>query len=108
MLCVFSSIPFLLSGVVLSALSFLLLGDLKQVAQAVAGIDLQDSLVTMIFTLFDENMDGSLSHREFIRAMKSRTTRGLEKSKNTGFAKLINSCYGCTVKVIQDQLGLKP
>ena len=55
MLCVFSSIPFLLSGVVLSALSFLLLGDLKQVAQAVAGIDLQDSLVTMIFTLFDEN-----------------------------------------------------
>ncbi|CAI8033649.1 Calcium uptake protein 1, mitochondrial, partial [Geodia barretti] len=83
-------------------------GDLKQVAQAVAGIDLQDSLVTMIFTLFDENMDGSLSHREFIRAMKSRTTRGLEKSKNTGFAKLINSCYGCTVKVIQDQLGLKP
>ena len=30
-------------------------GDLKQVAQAVAGIDLQDSLVEMIFTLFDEN-----------------------------------------------------
>ena len=33
----------------------LLTGDLKQVAQAVTGIDLQDSLVTMIFTLFDEN-----------------------------------------------------
>ena len=30
-------------------------GDLRQVAQAVAGIDLQDTLVTMIFTLFDEN-----------------------------------------------------
>ena len=29
--------------------------DLRQVAQAVAGIDLQDTLVTMIFTLFDEN-----------------------------------------------------
>jgi Ca2+-binding EF-hand superfamily protein len=82
--------------------------DLRQVAQAVAGIDLHDRLVTMIFTLFDENMDGSLSHREFIRAMKSRTTRGLEKSKNTGFVKLVSSCYGCTVRVIQDQLGLRP
>ena len=80
-------------------------GDLRQVAQAVAGIDLQDTLVTMIFTLFDENsqshthhhthsrthartrthahahthththahthtVDGSLSHKEFIRAVR--------------------------------------
>ena len=30
------------------------------------------------------------------------------QSKNTGFTKLIHACYGCTVKVIQDQLGLKP
>jgi Ca2+-binding EF-hand superfamily protein len=80
--------------------------DLRQVALAVAGIELHDRLVKMIFALFDENMDGSLSHKEFIRAMKSRTTRGLEKSKNTGFTKLIASCYGCTVKVIKDQLGL--
>ena len=29
--------------------------DLKQVAQAVAGIELQDGFVTMVFALFDED-----------------------------------------------------
>ena len=41
----------------LTAHSSLLTADLKQVAQAVAGIDLNDHLVAVVFTLFDENCE---------------------------------------------------
>ena len=36
--------------------------DLKQVAQAVAGIELQDRFVTMIFALFDEDCKSLMTY----------------------------------------------
>ncbi|XP_048761828.2 calcium uptake protein 1, mitochondrial-like isoform X2 [Ostrea edulis] len=68
---------------------------LKHVAATVAGVRLSDHVVELVFTLFDENGDGQLSNKEFVSVMKQRVMRGLEKPKDTGFVKLINSVWKC-------------
>ncbi|KAL1131505.1 hypothetical protein AAG570_011122, partial [Ranatra chinensis] len=68
---------------------------LKHVAKTVAHVDLSDHVINVVFTIFDENMDGQLSNREFIAVMKNRLLRGLEKPKDTGFVKLIQSVLKC-------------
>ena len=40
--------------------------------------------------------DGQLSNREFVSVMKRRLMRGLEKPKDIGFTKLLNSVWTCT------------
>nr|XP_014283175.1 calcium uptake protein 1 homolog, mitochondrial-like isoform X2 [Halyomorpha halys] len=68
---------------------------LKHVAKTVAHVDLSDHVINVVFTIFDENMDDQLSNREFISVMKNRLLRGLEKPKDTGFVKLIQSVLKC-------------
>lgn len=45
--------------------------------------------------LFVHAEDGQLSNREFVAVMKDRIMRGLEKPKDTGFVKLIESSIKC-------------
>lgn len=40
-------------------------------------------------------VDGQLSNREFIAVMKNRLLRGLEKPKDTGFVKFMQSVLKC-------------
>ncbi|XP_029174818.1 calcium uptake protein 1 homolog, mitochondrial-like isoform X2 [Nylanderia fulva] len=68
---------------------------LKHVAKTVAHVDLSDHIIQVVYTIFDENMDGQLSNREFVSVMKNRVLRGLEKPKDTGFVKLIQSLIKC-------------
>ncbi|XP_049767808.1 calcium uptake protein 1 homolog, mitochondrial isoform X1 [Schistocerca cancellata] len=68
---------------------------LKHVAKTVAHVDLSDHVIDVVFTIFDENLDGQLSNREFVSVMKNRLLRGLEKPKDTGFVKLIQSVTKC-------------
>lgn len=68
---------------------------LKHVAKTVAHLDISDHVIDVVFTLFDENMDGQLSNREFVAVMKERLHRGLEKPKDTGFVKLMDSIWKC-------------
>lgn len=68
---------------------------LKHVAKTVAHVDLSDHVIDVVFTIFDENLDGQLSNREFVAVMKNRLLRGLEKPKDTGFVKLIQSVLKC-------------
>ncbi|XP_066991241.2 calcium uptake protein 1 homolog, mitochondrial isoform X2 [Anabrus simplex] len=68
---------------------------LKHVAKTVAHVDLTDHVIDVVFTIFDENLDGQLSNREFVAVMKNRLLRGLEKPKDTGFVKLIQSVVKC-------------
>ncbi|KAL7647101.1 UNVERIFIED_CONTAM: hypothetical protein RMT77_002359 [Armadillidium vulgare] len=68
---------------------------LKHVAKTVAHVELSDHVVSVVFTLFDDNNDGQLSNREFVAVMKNRLQRGLEKPKDTGFVKLILSVAKC-------------
>lgn len=60
-----------------------------------AHVELSDHVIDVVFTIFDENQDGQLSNREFVGVMKNRLLRGLEKSKDTGFVKLIHSVLKC-------------
>ncbi|XP_050543005.1 calcium uptake protein 1 homolog, mitochondrial [Daktulosphaira vitifoliae] len=68
---------------------------LKHVAKTVAHVELNDHVIDVIFTIFDENLDGQLSNREFVAVMKNRLLRGLEKPKDTGFVKFIESVGKC-------------
>lgn len=85
---------------------------LKHVAKTVAHVDLSDHIIHVVFTIFDENRkchwiswlcyyihflteDGQLSNREFIAVMKNRLLRGLEKPKDTGFVKFMQSVLKC-------------
>ncbi|KAK2585709.1 hypothetical protein KPH14_010322 [Odynerus spinipes] len=68
---------------------------LKHVAKTVAHVDLNDHVIKVVYTIFDENMDGQLSNREFVAVMKNRVLRGLEKPKDTGFIKLVQSLVKC-------------
>lgn len=68
---------------------------LKHVAKTVAHVDLSDHVINVVFTIFDENLDGQLSNREFVAVMKNRLLRGLEKPKDTGFVKMIQSVVKC-------------
>ncbi|XP_039293468.1 calcium uptake protein 1 homolog, mitochondrial isoform X3 [Nilaparvata lugens] len=70
-------------------------GTLKHVAKTVAHVDLSDHVINVVFTIFDENLDGQLSNREFVAVMKNRLLRGLEKPKDTGFVKFIQSVLKC-------------
>lgn len=67
----------------------------KHVAHTVAGVDLSDHVIDVVFVLFDENGDGKLSNKEFISVMKQRVMRGLEKPKNTGVGKIFSAVAKC-------------
>ncbi|XP_072051347.1 calcium uptake protein 1, mitochondrial-like [Amphiura filiformis] len=73
-------------------------GTLKHVAKMVAGVQLTDRVVDIVFTLFDENDDGRLSHKEFVSVVKHRVQRGLDKPKELGFAKIISAMWKCAKK----------
>lgn len=49
----------------------------------------------MFFYNFDILVDGQLSNKEFIAVMKNRLLRGLEKPKDTGFIKFMQSVVKC-------------
>lgn len=53
----------------------------------------------MLFIYFFLNFinvdDNQLSNREFVAVMKNRLQRGLEKSKDTGFIKMMRSMLKC-------------
>ncbi|XP_067621347.1 calcium uptake protein 1 homolog, mitochondrial isoform X5 [Eurosta solidaginis] len=68
---------------------------LKHVAKTVAMVDLRDHVIDVVFTIFDEDNDNQLSNREFVAVMKNRLQRGLEKSKDTGFIKMMRSILKC-------------
>lgn len=50
-------------------------------------------LIVLLFINFQ--VDGQLSNREFVAVMKNRLLRGLEKPKDTGFVKFIESVGKC-------------
>ncbi|XP_034473288.1 calcium uptake protein 1 homolog, mitochondrial isoform X2 [Drosophila innubila] len=68
---------------------------LQHVAKTVAVVNLSDHVVDVVFTIFDENNDNQLSNKEFISVMKNRVQRGLEKPKDTGFLKMMQSVFKC-------------
>ena len=68
---------------------------LHHVAKTVAHVSLTDHVISVVFTIFDENQDNQLSNKEFVAVMKNRLQRGLEKPKDTGFLKLLRSVGKC-------------
>ncbi|OQV13724.1 Calcium uptake protein 1, mitochondrial [Hypsibius exemplaris] len=78
---------------------------LKRVVKTVAKADLDDHIVDVVFTLFDDNEDGRLSQREFISIMKARQMRGLERPKDMGVTRLLAAVWKCAKEEIQGSRG---
>ncbi|XP_071829535.1 calcium uptake protein 1, mitochondrial-like [Apostichopus japonicus] len=70
----------------------------KHVAKMVGGSDLSQRVVDVIYSLFDENDDGKLSHKELISVMKHRQQRGLDKSKELGLSRIMEAMWKCAKK----------
>lgn len=68
---------------------------MKHVAHTVAGVELSDHIIDVVFVLFDNDGDGKLSNKEFISVMKQRVMRGLEKPKDTGIGKILSAMVKC-------------
>lgn len=69
---------------------------LSQVAKTVTKQNLSDRMIDVVFTVFDEDENGTLSNKEFVAVMKRRLMRGLEKPKDTGFFRLIDAAWKCS------------
>ena len=48
-----------------------------------------------MFTVFDEDENGTLSNKEFVSVMKRRLMRGLERPKDTGFLRMLDAAWKC-------------
>lgn len=68
---------------------------MRHVAKTVAGVELSDHIINLVFVLFDENGDGKLSNKEFVSVMKQRAMRGLEKPKDTGVGRILSAVTKC-------------
>merc|ERR1719278_954161 len=68
---------------------------MKHVAHTVAGVDLSEHIVDVVFVLFDNDGDGKLSNKEFVSVMKQRAMRGLEKPKDSGVSRILSSVLKC-------------
>ncbi|XP_067928469.1 calcium uptake protein 1, mitochondrial-like isoform X2 [Watersipora subatra] len=68
----------------------------KHVAKTVAKVQMTDHLVDVVFAIFDENNDERLSNKEFVSVMKRRLMRGLERPRETGFAKMFAAVSVCS------------
>ncbi|XP_039257817.2 calcium uptake protein 1, mitochondrial-like isoform X1 [Styela clava] len=66
-----------------------------EVARTVAEEELSDHLVDVVFTVFDEDGNGTLSNKEFVALMKQRLNRGLEKPKDTGLWRVLDAAWKC-------------
>lgn len=77
-------------------------GTLKHVAKMVAEVELSDRVIDIVFTLFDENDDGRLSHKEFVSVVKHRVQRGLDKPKELGLSKIVSAMWKCAKKTRPD------
>ena len=69
--------------------------ELKIAAKGAAGVDLDDHLVDLIFKLFDENENGKISLNEFVKVLKGRKTRALNKPRDFGATRFFHCFKTC-------------
>ena len=67
--------------------------------ECVTKIQLDEHLVSVLFTLLDQDGDGMLSRKEFVRVIKRRSARGFNKPRDLGFARALSALYECGKEV---------
>ncbi|GMT37144.1 hypothetical protein PFISCL1PPCAC_28441, partial [Pristionchus fissidentatus] len=59
--------------------------EFARAVQCTCGRDWDDTVVDLIFAVFDANDDGKLSYREFLAVMNDRLHRGLKTRNDRGW-----------------------
>ncbi|CAJ0932721.1 unnamed protein product, partial [Mesorhabditis belari] len=75
---------------------------LQRVAKKITGIDLSNHVVEVVITLFDDNLDGKLSDKEFISVMRRRMRRGLDHPGDTGVFRFGQAVIECSKRALFD------
>ena len=65
----------------------------------VTNVNLDSHLVDVLFKLLDQDGDGMLSRKEFVRVIKRRTSRGFNKPRDFGFARAVSAVFECGKKI---------
>ena len=63
--------------------------------RAVTGVKLPQKTIDIVWRLFDKNGDGALQPDEFILVLKSRSTRGMDRARDTGVSRLGDCMLKC-------------
>ncbi|KAI6647957.1 Calcium uptake protein 1, mitochondrial isoform X2 [Oopsacas minuta] len=74
--------------------------EFRYVIKCITKIELDEHLVSVLFTLLDQDGDGMLSRKEFVRVIKRRSARGFNKPRDFGFARAVSALFQCGKKVI--------
>ncbi|CAL5020936.1 unnamed protein product [Urochloa decumbens] len=77
--------------------------DLKRAASHVCGVDLTDTVVDIIFHVFDSDRDGNLSSEEFLRSLQRRES-DIRQPTTSGFLGVIACWLNCTKCSFQQML----
>ncbi|XP_074287094.1 calcium uptake protein, mitochondrial-like [Silene latifolia] len=68
--------------------------DFQRAASRVCGVSLSDSVVDVIYHVFDSNRDGNLSAEEFLRVLQKRT-KEIAQPVESGIMGFLNCCWDC-------------
>ena len=77
----------------------------RYVIKCITKIELNQHLVNVLFTLLDQDGDGMLSRKEFVRVIKRRSARGFNKPRDLGFARAISAVFECGKKIASQPLS---
>jgi len=69
--------------------------NLKEVARNVCGVEVNDRVIKIIYCIFDDDMNGTLTHKEFCDVMKKRLIRGLDSKREIGFVSKFTALATC-------------
>jgi len=76
--------------------------DLRRAIKACTGMILHDDVLDMIFHIFDKDKDRQLDPSEFAEVIKARYLRGLDSSRDLGFARFLEKLAVCAKVAIRD------
>eukprot|EP00276_Gloeochaete_wittrockiana_P018732 CAMPEP_0184345596 /NCGR_PEP_ID=MMETSP1089-20130417/13977_1 /TAXON_ID=38269 ORGANISM="Gloeochaete wittrockiana, Strain SAG46.84" /NCGR_SAMPLE_ID=MMETSP1089 /ASSEMBLY_ACC=CAM_ASM_000445 /LENGTH=424 /DNA_ID=CAMNT_0026675947 /DNA_START=81 /DNA_END=1355 /DNA_ORIENTATION=- len=77
--------------------------DYKRAAKAVAGVDLTESQLDILFFIFDKDGDNKLDYDEFVGVMKGVKSYGLSKPRDLGVGRFFDCLSTCWKSEIVDR-----
>ncbi|VDP08343.1 unnamed protein product [Soboliphyme baturini] len=76
----------------------------RHIVHNVANKPLSDHMIDVIFNLFDEDQDGKLSYKEFVKVMKRRFKFGFANSRELGIFRRLNDVYSYFYNQIRQRM----
>ena len=73
--------------------------QMRRAARAASDVNLSDSVLDIVFFLFDDNDDGNLDDQEFLAMLEGRQSFGVSKPRDSGFVRFTS----CVTRCLQEE-----